>query len=133
MRFSRKKLQKIPLERNSHNKIVYRQNYCRMIQQIPLNKQVFLDETIFGLQTAGHYGWAPKGEQPKIFVPANRRKHITLLAAISIRGFEATKIVKGPVTSKHVCEFLEHYLDHLEPDEILILDNARMHHAAVVK
>ena len=87
MRISRKKLQKIPLERNSCNKIVYRQNYCRMIQQIPLSKQVFLDETIFGLQTAGHYGWAPKGEQPKIFVPANRRKHITLLAAISIRGF----------------------------------------------
>jgi transposase len=55
------------------------------------------------------------------------------LAAVSIRGFEATKIIKGPVTSKHVCEFLEHYLDHLEPDEILILDNARMHHSALVK
>lgn len=74
-----------------------------MIQQIPLSKQVFMDETIFGLQTTGHYGWAPKGEQPKTFVPATRRKHITLLAAVSMRGFEATKLVKGPVTSKHIC------------------------------
>jgi hypothetical protein len=43
MRYSRKKLQKIPLERNSLNKVIYRAEYCKMIQQIPLNKQVFLD------------------------------------------------------------------------------------------
>ena len=24
-------------------------------------------------------------------------------------------------------------MDHLEPDEVIILDNARMHHAAIVK
>lgn len=103
MRYSRKKLQKIPLERNSQNKLTYRQNYCKMMQQIALDKQIFLDQTIFGLQTAGQYGWAPKGEQPKMFVPAARRKHITLLAAISVKGFEATKIIKGPVTSRHIC------------------------------
>lgn len=103
MKYTRKKLQKVPLERNSLNMLKYRQNYCKMIQQIPLEKQVFMDETIFGLQTSGHYGWALKGEQPKVFVPANKKKHVTLLAAISIKGFEATRLIKGPVTSKHIC------------------------------
>ncbi len=87
MKYTRKKLQKVPLERNTLNMLSYRQNYCKMIQQIPMEKQIFMDETIFGLQTTGHYGWAIKGEQPKISVSASRRKHITLLAAISIRGF----------------------------------------------
>jgi len=56
-----------------------------------------------------------------------------LLAAISIKGFEATKIIRGPITCKHITEFIEHYLDHLEPHEVLIMDNARVHHAAPVK
>jgi hypothetical protein len=84
-----------------------------MISQIPLENLVFLDETAFNQHTSLYFGWAPKGEEPSIHIPANKKKSISLLAAISIKGFEATKIIRGPVTNKHICEFMEHYLDHL--------------------
>jgi len=35
-------------------------------------------------------------------IPANQKKVVTLLAAISIRGFEATKIITGKFRCKHV-------------------------------
>jgi hypothetical protein len=43
LRYSRKKLRKIPIERNTKEKLVYRQKYCQMISQIPLENLVFLD------------------------------------------------------------------------------------------
>ncbi len=50
-----------------------------------------------------------------------------------MRGFEATKIIVGKFRCKHILEFIEHYLDHIQPHEVLVLDNARYHHSVLVK
>lgn len=47
--------------------------------------------------------------------------------------FWGQKKSSEPITCKHITEFIEHYLDHLEPPEVLIMDNARVHHVAPVK
>ena len=41
--FTRKKIRDIPIERNTKEKIIYRQKYCRMISMIPVENLVFLD------------------------------------------------------------------------------------------
>lgn len=34
--YTRKKIRDIPIERNTKDKIIWRQNYCKMISKIPL-------------------------------------------------------------------------------------------------
>ncbi len=104
-----------------------------MISKIPIENQIFLDETTFYQNTTKEFGWAPRGESAYIHIPANQKKHVTLLAAISVRGFEATKVIVGKFRCKHILEFIEHYLDHIQPHEVLVLDNARYHHSVLVK
>jgi hypothetical protein len=61
LRYSRKKIRKVPIERNTKEKLIFRQKYCKMISQIPLENLVFLDETSFHQHTSQNFGWAPKG------------------------------------------------------------------------
>ncbi len=43
IKYTRKKIRDIPIERNTKEKILYRQKYCKMISQIPIENLVFLD------------------------------------------------------------------------------------------
>jgi hypothetical protein len=90
--FTRKKIRDIPIDRNTKDKLMYRKQYCEMISKIPSENLVFLDETSFHQNTNVKFGWAPKGEKPAIHVSNQKKKWVTLLAAISIRGFEAIRI-----------------------------------------
>lgn len=74
-----------------------------MISKIPLENLVFLDETSFHQNTNPKFGWAPKGIKPLIPISNQKKKWITLLAAVSIKGFEAIQIIKGPLNHTHIC------------------------------
>lgn len=61
LKYTRKKIRKVQLERNTREKLMYRKRYCEMISKIPIENQIFLDETTFYQNTAKEFGWAPIG------------------------------------------------------------------------
>ncbi|KII65573.1 hypothetical protein RF11_00924 [Thelohanellus kitauei] len=64
--FSRKRLQKIPVERNSISNMDLRQNYCRMLSNLSDDRLIYIDETGINLHTSPNFGYAPIGLTPRL-------------------------------------------------------------------
>ncbi|KII62943.1 hypothetical protein RF11_12148 [Thelohanellus kitauei] len=62
--FSRKRLQKVSIERNNTSNMDLRQNYCRMISNLSEDLLIYIDETGVNLPTSPHFGCAPTGLTP---------------------------------------------------------------------
>ena len=67
---TRKRLRKIPVERNSERIIGLRQAYARELQHYALNHLVYLDETGFNLLTFTNYGYSHKNTKAVALFPA---------------------------------------------------------------
>ncbi|KII62860.1 hypothetical protein RF11_00250 [Thelohanellus kitauei] len=57
--FTRKTVQKVPLERNSRCNMDLRQNFCRTISNISDDRILFIDKTGINLHSNPHYGYSP--------------------------------------------------------------------------
>lgn len=86
MEITRKRLVRVPSERNSANTILARQVYARALTSISMSKLVYLDETGFNLHFNQSYGYSPKNVKAYMTFPANKGQKISLMAAISING-----------------------------------------------
>ena len=93
MGITRKRLRKIPVERNSERIIGLRQAYARKLQHYALNHLVYLDETGFNLHTSTNYGYSHKNTKAVAMFRANRGVNISLMAAIDINGVISSAIV----------------------------------------
>ena len=85
MEYTRKRLVKIPQERNTPKNIDARQNYAREMQFISNDNLVFLDETGLNLHQTRNYGYSPKNAKAYKVVKGGRGKNISCLLAIKKR------------------------------------------------
>ena len=128
----RKRIQKIPIERNILRVLDARQNYSREICQLPDERLIFLDETGFNLHTCEYFGYAPLNMTPTITVPANKGQNISILCAISVPGLICYKILDGVFNAVKFEDFLQELAEHLN-GKVLIMNNARFHHSPAVQ
>ncbi|KII67544.1 hypothetical protein RF11_08383 [Thelohanellus kitauei] len=122
--FTRKRLQKVPLERNSHGNLDLRQNYCRIL---------FIDETGINLHTNIHYGYSPAGLTATISEPANKGVNISVLVAIALTGVVHYMIVDGAIDGELFRDFMTQ-LGRMNSNvsNVYVMDNARIHKSRVV-
>jgi transposase len=136
MGYSRKRLVKIPEERNSLRNIDLRQNFCRFINNYQDRQLIFLDECGFSLHTSRYYGYAPKNEKAYITVKGNRGKNVSLLCMIGLEGVLGYKVVTGSINSHILVEFMKDKIinnERFTGNNVLIMDNVKFHHSSVVK
>lgn len=131
LRITRKVLTKVPEDRNSQRVIDLRYNYGRMMENVRLDKLVFLDETGFNLHSSKTYGYSLINTKAVMTVPTNRGQNISVLAAISTNQIICHKICQGAFNGDLLKEFinvqLAEYFD-LNPGSTLVMDNCRFHH-----
>ena len=60
MDFTRKRLNMVPVERNTTRTLNPRQEYCKRINNTPDTNLVLLDDTCFNMHTRKHYGYSLK-------------------------------------------------------------------------
>ena len=133
MNWSRKRLQKSPQERNSESTLEKRRTFVSNISHVNLEKIIYLDETGFNLHQTSNFGWAPANITPYVQVPASKGNNLSVLMAIRHNGVICYEKRKGPFDSGAFVEFLQKMLPYLRPDSVIIMDNARIHHARIVK
>lgn len=131
MNYSRKRLIRIPEERNSVRNIEARQNYALEINHINNGNMVFLDETGVNLHQTRKYGYSPINTKAYKLVRANRGTNISCLVAINIYGIISYEIKSGSFDGTSFINFINaklsiHFQAH--PNDILIMDNCRFHH-----
>ncbi len=94
----------------------------------------FLDEAGSHLALTRLYGWAKREARCVYAAPFNRGKNETLLGLFSVSGMEALQTHTGSVKAERVVQFVqEAVVPCLKPGDTLVLDNARIHKAALLR
>ena len=107
MNYTRKRLTRIPEERNTPRNIDLRQVYARGISFVPVNSLVFLDETGVNLHHTRNYGYSPINEKAVKTIRANRGQNISCMVSITINGVLGFKIKDGAFDGTTFIEFIE--------------------------
>ena len=92
----------------------------------------FGDETAVKEDSVWIRGFAPKGKTPVLEKP-NRWDKLSMISAISAKGEIAFKIIDGGFNAERFIEFLEALISDAPRKIILIVDNLKVHKAALVK
>jgi transposase len=93
-----------------------------------------LDEAGSHLALTRSYGWAKRGQRCVYGAPCNRGKNETLLGLFGVSGMEALQTHTGSVKAERVAQFVrEAVLPCLKPGDTLVLDNARIHKADLLR
>lgn len=137
MNFTRQKLVNFAMQRNES----LRQEFRNDVALYPTNALIFVDETGTDRTDAVRkIGYSFRGHPVKAQKLLVRGEHITAIAAISIRGMEALRIVRGSVDGDvfydFVCEDLLSKLmpfDGINNNSIVIMDNCSVHHTSEVE
>jgi len=80
------------------------------------------------------YGRAPKGQRVCGSVPQNWGRNLTMLAALSVAGVEATMTVEGATDTDVFCAYVSQVLSPtLEIGDIVVMDNLSAHKAQRVR
>ena len=90
------------------------------------------DETGVRSDDSRDRGYAPRGQTPVIRIPA-RRKHLSLIAAVSNQGKVRFMIYSGSVTPTFLIAFLRRLTKDAARNVFLILDNLNVHKARAVR
>lgn len=130
MNITRKRLTLVPIERNTADRLDARALYASDLTRIANSNLIFLDETGFNEHTQRKYGYSPRNSKAYITVPANRNTNKSLICAVSVSGVVGYEIRTGAYTSESFInvlrsQILQHFQQH--PNNILIMDNARIH------
>lgn len=136
MRYSRKVLSLIPVERNTPNAIERRIGYARHVSNLSDDQMLFLDECGFNFHTSRHFGYSTVNQKAVKNITGNRGQNTSLLSVISNSGCEASRIFRGAVNTQRLVDFIQEELREFptnEPKKTLILDNVRFHHSPEVK
>lgn len=82
MKYSRKRLVRIPEDRNSEKNKNLRQAYGRMLSFVPDENLVFLDETGVNLHQSRNYGYSPKNCKAVKVVKSNKTTNISCMVPL---------------------------------------------------
>lgn len=90
-----------------------------------------MDETSVNLTYTRRYGRAPGGRRVDAAVPLHTGPNVTVIAALSAQGVEAVMELDGAVNTASFTVYLEQVLGPgLQPGDLVVLDNLRVHKAA---
>jgi transposase len=94
----------------------------------------FIDESGVNISMTRLYGRAPKGQRVLGSVPQNWGRNITLLAALSVAGVDATMTVEGATDTDVFCAYVSEVLaPTLSKGDIVVMDNLSAHKAQKVR
>ena len=129
MNFTRNRLVKVPIQRNTVDNLNIRRSCAISLSSISDEEIIYVDETGFNLDTNSIYGYSPVNQKSFRMVPAGKGLNVSLLCAISLRGLITYQIFDGSINSEKFQEFTLNKLSSkkIERETILILDNASIH------
>jgi transposase len=111
-----------------------RKQWQAKAQKTDRRKFIFLDECGSNIALTRLYARAPKGKRAYGSIPRNRGKNVTLLTCLSLQGIGESLIVDGAVNAELFEKYIEHILlPSLQPGQIVVMDNARIHKGKRVK
>jgi transposase len=100
----------------------------RRQKELDARKFVFLDESGSNIALTRLYARAPKGKRARGTLPRNRGKNMTLISSLSLQGLGASLIVDGSANTELFEIYIEQILaPNLEPGQMVIMDNLRIH------
>lgn len=81
-----------------------------------------------------HYARSKTNERAVDSTPVNTPCNTTILSSIRLNGKTAHTIYQGGTTAERFAEYLQNtLLPTLSPNDIIVMDNMRSHHAKAVK
>ena len=135
MNITRKRLTKIPIERNSIRILDSRKSYAREVINYTNEKFVYLDETGFNLHTSTNYGYSLKNTKAYAVFPSNKGINVSVMVAINLNGIVAFELKNGAYNGELFIRFITNklvrYFDE-NPGSILVMDNCKFHHSKEV-
>ena len=89
---------------------------------------VFVDECGTHTSLAPIYGYAPKGERLRLWVPRKRGKNTTVISSMSLGGMGPTLAVEGATTAAVFEAYVEQVLaPSLRAGQVVVMDNLGAH------
>lgn len=131
MNYTRKRLVKIPEERNTIRNIDARQIYARQLEFVSDSNLVFLDETGINLNLSRNYGYSPKNAKAVRVCKNSRGRNVSCMVAIKNTGIVGYKIFDGSFNGDTFMDFINDILDYhfrLNVNDVLVMDNCSFHH-----
>jgi transposase len=108
-----------------------REEYQKVLSQIPKENLVYLDESGFDLNMKKEYGWKARGQRIYDNRSGNRKgKRITVISAYSnqTKNLIAPMYFDGNTDTEIFNQWIEEFLiPALQPNQTVILDNAAFH------
>jgi transposase len=89
---------------------------------------VFVDECGTHTSLGPLYGYAPRGERLRLWVPRKRGKNTTLLSSMTVEGMGASLTVEGATTARVFETYVKKVLaPNLNEGQIVVMDNLGAH------
>lgn len=105
-----------------------RKNFKRWMLKVDPRKVIVIDESSANTRMARSHAWVRRGEEFVEPRPTNWGKPLTMIGAISFRGWLTLGTLWGAATRKTFRQwFLHHLLPKLRPGDFVVLDNAAIH------
>jgi transposase len=102
----------------------------------PLQRErlIFVDETSTHTAMTRRYARAPRGQRAYGQVPRNHGVNLSVIGALGLRGVIAAMSVDGAVDTETFDVFVSQVLvPALQPGDVILWDNLRVHHASTIK
>jgi transposase len=131
-KWSRKRATKLAAQRNDELRAIWLAKRLHW----RVDQLVFLDETASCERTGDRkYGWSPIGHPCTTNQYLDRSLRYSVLPALTVNGYlDDPLIVVGGVTADAFAEWFEEtVIPQLQPDSIVVLDNAKIHHGQAFK
>ena len=111
-----------------------REAWKKHILENDINNLIFLDERGVNTNMTRHYARSKTNERAVDSTPVNTPCNTTMLSSIRLNGKTAHTIYQGGTTAERFAEYLQNtLLPTLSPNDIIVMDNMRSHHAKAVK
>ena len=134
LNITRKRIRKrfIYMKNNKYKSKV--KQFKKTINRININRIISIDETNIDTHMYCSYGWSSRGQQITM-VKRNLKKRYTLISAITTKRIFHNKILDKSANAISFLDFIKELIMKLKPNEkyYLLIDNARIHHAKILK
>jgi transposase len=120
-----KKGGRVATERDEFERAVWRVTVTAMVEPESL---VFVDECGTHTSLGPLYGYAPRGERLRLWVPRKRGKNTTLLSSMTVEGMGPSLTVEGATTARVFETYVKKVLaPNLNEGQIVVMDNLGAH------
>ena len=133
LNISRKKIKTVPVIKNKvkHDKDV--RTLKAKVKYIHQDKIISIDESHFDNKICSLYGWSVKGSSIRRRQYLRCTKRYTLICAVSNKKVVHHCVINGSANSEIFRKFVMELNGKIPNNSYLLLDNARIHHAKIVK